>query len=99
LTHERETLTRRTTENHIDPPFPDASGATDIAPAQLRDGAWQARASRKVEGMHGGVNRIDLDRRHHIEAGLLESKTHASHAREQIDSDWPSRRHRCLTLH
>lgn len=46
---------------------------------------------REIECMRGGVDRVDLDRRHHIEAGLLETQAQSSRTGEKVDSNWAHR--------
>ena len=54
-------------------------------PGQVGDGAGNDRAVREVVEVGGGVDRIDLHRRDHIESGLLEAEAQAPDAREEVD--------------
>src|SRR5580658_3015787 len=90
LADHTETLARRPAEYDVhiavaDPGIPANVAAVDIGHASA-DGS----AVRKVELVRGAVDRVVLDGRRDIEAGLLEPQAHPACACEQIYTDWPS---------
>src|ERR1035438_212234 len=87
VTNEGKSLARSATEDYIDP-F--ASNSGDPAEILTGHGCNRTRndcALGKIELVDRCVNRIDFDRRHDIESGLLEAKTQPASTSKQIDTN------------
>ena len=87
LADQRKALTGRAAEHHIDLPVAEARPLADSNAGQIDDaGAKRGRVG-KIELVNRAMNRIDLDRRRHVEARLLEAERQTARAREQVDAE------------
>ena len=60
---------------------------SEFGGVQFRNATAKRGTTREVVLMDSAMDRVDVDRRGHIEARLLEAQAQASGASEQIDSD------------
>src|ERR1019366_1645937 len=87
LADHAEALAWRPAEHHRDGIPVDPGMLPDVAPVDVGHAPADRRAVGEVEFVDRAVDRVVLDCRHHLEAGLLEPEAHAPRPREQIDAD------------
>jgi hypothetical protein len=70
-------LARRASKHNIDPTTANPRGLPDLVAGQTDDRPGQDGAARKIVCVDSGVDRIDLDCGHNVEARLLEAQIQA----------------------
>ena len=75
LPNQREALTRRTANNHVDVTVANTGAPAQFFASDVDDALADGGAVGKVEFVSCGVNRVDLDGGHDVETGLLEPQT------------------------
>ena len=83
---QREPLARRSAEDDIDFSVSDPRTISNFVASQIDNRFRDHRATRKIERVRRAMNRIDFDRRDHIETGLFETQTEPAGPREKVYS-------------
>lgn len=89
LSHQRESLARCSAHHYGDVSLSDAGTDADVCTAHIPNVLTDSCGVREVEVVYSGMDRIDLDRSHYVETGLLESQTESTGTGKQIDSYGP----------
>jgi hypothetical protein len=71
-------LARRAAENYIDFPAANPGYLSQLRAGHVRNRLGHHGTTGKIELVNGRMNRIDLNRCHHIKASLLETQAQAS---------------------
>ncbi len=88
LPYEGEALTRRAAEHNMDRLLLESGRGPDFCSARRGHALADGGAMREVVLVGCAVDRVELDRRNYVEAGLLKAQAHSPGTGKKIDRCW-----------